>query len=55
MTGLLSAKIQREWQTADLEHAVILLADACTLDRGRNKAFKERWKETQEPEDNTML
>jgi hypothetical protein len=54
MTGLLSAKIQREWQTADLEHAV-LLANACTLDRGRNKAFKERWEEIQEPEENTML
>jgi len=31
------------------------LADASTLDRGRNKAFKERWEETQEPEENTML
>jgi hypothetical protein len=42
-------------QAIDLEHVVTLLANACTLDKGRNKTFKERWKETQEPKENTMF
>jgi len=42
-------------QVIDLKHVVTLLADACTLDKGRNKTFKERQEETQKPKDNTMI
>jgi hypothetical protein len=36
-------------QATNLEHVVALLVNACTLGKGENKNFKERWEKTQEP------